>query len=659
MAIDIPNKVIGATVLTQTGIRLWPFQDGSDDPWWAGGIAPRDYQWVLELDIKPQTHSTYNTREPYVFDGYDISIGDWIANNNTGLALKIISIESKTKKTATIIAEDTLRYNTLRDANSAGNGSIGVGQALIFQINEEGMPLLDPITTTGISKEFFINVSSRFQGFNRQFDFMLTQENNTFEIGDVVAANTNNNTFVKSSSVYNTVIGTVSVLGPGPDDFYINPVQKVVENFDSLIGDISDTIYTDTNVDGKLTLDPTSNKGVYIKLRNSTQTTSQSIIPNATTSPGSTLELNSIPITINGSGTIGDAVFSIEAEYLNTNVHAEEYTLPTETKTSLPLYYGEPGLDTTVPATIIINTVPVTFDIDTVGLAQTGLNIAVEEDMAEALNRDIAIAGNTDLVADIPANNILRIRSMGSNGIYITNTSNDINGVPFSGTQSGSGVVTDTDPETDKVLLLTADDARAINLRDVYGTPLSDYGLFSTENGEKAAALYIEKGLRATTNYVVADIPSRDALTPITGDQAFVIDGGNSDSEWVLYIWDGGQWLIISTQDSAKTDANSLELTVNFDSVGTILQIGKVSGNSRITLSTVTVISAFNGTPTLTIGDPGDNSRLMDNNGHDLSVEETYTIHSEHLYENEATINAYFSSGGATTGQARLVLSYQ
>ena len=661
MTLDLTNKVIGVNVLTQTGLKLWPYQDGTGDPWWAGGISPRYYQWLLELKVYPQFHSTYNTREPFRYNGYDISIGDWIANNNTGLALKVISVEAKTRTTAIIIAEDTLRYNTLRDTNSSGDGSIGVGQSLIFNINEEGMPLLDPITTSGISKEFFINVSSRFQGFNKQFDFVLSQPGNTFIEGDVIAVDSNTNIFVKSSSVFKTVIGTISAQGPGINEFFINPVQKIIDNFDSLIGNVCDIIYTNDSAPGELTLVSTSNKGVYIKLRNETQSTSQGQALNATTTPGNKMEVNFEEVIIGGAGTIADAVFSIEAVSGTTGIHASDKILDAEAKTELSLFYGEPGLFTGTPATITINTVPITFDIDTVGLAQTGSNIAVEEDMAEAINRDLAIGGNTDLIADVPATNVLRITNVNAGGIFINNVSGDSNGVVFAGTNSGAGIPVNTAAGTDHVLYLIADDARSINLRDIQGIPLSDYGIFSTENGIKAAALYIEKGLRATTNYVVADIPSRDALSPIVGDQAFVIDAGNSQAEWVLYIWDGGQWLIISTEDSAKTDADSLDLTLTFNSISGIIQIGTVSDNSRITLITIEVITPFDGAPTLTIGDSVNNSRLMYNTNHDLSETGVYTIHSEHLYTtgNNVIINAYFAGGGASQGEAKIVLSYQ
>lgn len=660
MSISLPNKVISVAVKKQTGMAKWPYQMGADDPWWAGANEPRDYLWKLELVINIQKHSSHLTREPFEYSGYDVNVGDWIADNTTGTALKIISVEQKTKKTATVIVEDVSRYNTFRDPNGIGDGSIGIGQAIIFQVNDEGMPKIDPIVSSGVSTMFFINITSRFQGFNDQFDFQLTQEGNTFEVGDVISVDPDSESFVKSSASFRNVIGKVSLLGPGPNDFFITPVQKVIDDFDYLPGSIGDTLYTNDGDPGKITLLPDSKKEVYIKLRNHTPSTVTGSNPNSLTTPGNQLEVNGQVITITGSGSIADAETSFNLASGTTGVTATNQLSPTTVQTvTADLNYGEPGLYNTIPPQATVNGVLVTFDIDTDGLAITGFNIAIASDMAKAINRDMQAANNFNVVADTPTPKRLRIRELNGGSISITNVTPDINGIEFAGTASGAGLAITTPASTEYTLSLEANDAQSIELRNIKGTPLEDFGIFSAENGIKGAAIFVEKSLREAKLMVVPDIAERDLLTPKTGDQAYVTDGGNG--EWKQFLWDGTQWVILATQDSAKTDADTLSVNIDFNTFGGTIPIGTVSDNSRITLITIEVTQPFDIVPTLTIGDSLDNDRLMNDMQHDLSVPGTYTIQSDHVYNvgTDVQINAYFGAVGSSTGFAKIVLSYQ
>jgi hypothetical protein len=661
MAQNLPNRVIAVSVTKQTGIETWPYQLGTDDRWWSGGVSPRNYRWELELSVTVQRHSSHLSREPFEYSGLDLRVGDWIASATTGNALQVTSIESKTRTYVKIIAEDILRYNTFKDAAVSGNGAIGVGQAIIFELNDEGMPKLDPLGGIGVSTLFYPNVSSRFQTFNSQFDYKLTQSGHSFVVGDIVAADPSNNQFVKSSSTNKQIIGTVTHIGPTPDDFYISPIQTIVHDFDSLIGDVSDIIYVDDNSPGQLTLSDASNKIIYVKLKNNTKTEVFGTAYNSTSTTGDKFTVNGEEITV-GTGTIADTATLISAESPATGVSAFEKTVETEVQTVYSsLAYGQPGLYISNNPTSTINGDLVTFNIDTVGFVETGLNIAVEEDMATAINRDMAIAGNTDIVADTPAPNTLRLRNIVGGPITIANLTGDPNSNYFAGPTSGSGIPLSTSASTDKYLYLEATDARAIELRNVSGTPLEDYGIFSAENGEKAAALYVEEGLvpvRTAQMTVVADIAERDALNTLAGDQAFVQDKGNG--EWAQYLWDGTVWIILSTEDSATVDADTIFLTVTFSDTGT-LPIGTISNNSRVTLVTVDVITPFDGSPTLTVGDSGDPARLMDDSLHDLTVAGDYhTDHSDYVYDggSDVTINAYFDPGGSTAGEANIILSY-
>ena len=252
----------------------------------------------------------------------------------------------------------------------------------------------------------------------------------------------------------------------------------------------------------------------------------------------------------------------------------------------------------------------------------------------------------------------LFIENTAGGTIDIVNINPDTNGNPFAGSNSCSGLPLSTAASTQEFLKLARSDGGAIILQNSVGTPVDDFGLVSVENGKLPLALQLEEGIRKGDVYVVADIPARDSsISPLVGDQAMVLDSGNG--EWALFLWDGSQWVLISDEDAANTDANSLELTITPATASTAL-IGTLSNTSRVSLISVDVITPFDGSPVLNIGDVDNNSRLMSDNLLDLSIADTYTSQSDHLYNSgsDVDINAYFTAGGATVGEARIVISY-
>lgn len=183
----------------------------------------------------------------------------------------------------------------------------------------------------------------------------------------------------------------------------------------------------------------------------------------------------------------------------------------------------------------------------------------------------------------------------------------------------------------------------------------------------------VVSGIGASSKtFTVADIAARDALTAADGDQSFVRSGATT-GEWEMYIWDalaGPAWILIGTQDSASTDAKTIEAIVVPSTISPVL-LGNVSPDSRVTIVTIEVTIAFDGAPTLTVGDSGDNARLSrvisgdpptpdDEGMHDLSSVGTYSTTTDYVYTGSADtdINGYFSAGGATVGSARILVTY-
>ena len=229
----------------------------------------------------------------------------------------------------------------------------------------------------------------------------------------------------------------------------------------------------------------------------------------------------------------------------------------------------------------------------------------------------------------------------------------------FAGPNSASGLPLFTPPSTEVLVGLEAADARAINVFDVEGTAVSDFGLFSVENGVKAAGMFIEQGIRQAATYVVANIAARDALDTLFGDQCFVQDKGNG--EWGHYIRTlDDEWIKIADKDSSETDAQTVEIEITHETdVSEIIHT--VSGGSRVTFVTVTVTENFNGpNPVLTVGDDENDARLMTADQNDLTSLGAYSTTPSYIYSGEGDVNITFTfdASGSTAGKAVIAISY-
>ena len=134
-------------------------------------------------------------------------------------------------------------------------------------------------------------------------------------------------------------------------------------------------------------------------------------------------------------------------------------------------------------------------------------------------------------------------------------------------------------------------------------------------------------------------------------------------------MFDGAYWVIISNQDSAATDAKSLEYTFAYNAPAE-MTVGHISTGRRVTLITVEVTEAFDNSAALSIGYDINNSApvsmpsgLMRPEIIDLTVPGIYTCSSSILFgtdtpSGDVTVTATYDSGGATTGTAQIIVSY-
>jgi len=652
--IDTPAKVLEASVTASIGVGDWPYDDGLNDPFWAGGVSPKPNQWRLTISISEQSHSSYKTRKPYAYNGMDVQVGDYIADQQSGIALKIIRVDAKSDTLISCIVEDELRYNAMKSSAAAGNGIFSVPTiAIIFEVNDDGLPVIDPIPPSGISANFYANLMSRFQDFQKNMNFLLYKPNHGFNIDNLISADSETKSFVKSDDNHPYIIGTVSYTQLGPDYFMVNPIQKIVDNFPHLTGDVGDVIYADNAVPGGFSL--TGNHPVMIKLRNNTNSVVNGTTIDPSTTSGFSFNINGYPTTVQGTGSITD--FS-NAVNMNTSIHGviSESKLSDTISNSIAsnLSYGEPAAYIgTTPISATINGYVVTFSTNTNGLSQYGAGVIVEEDMVI----DINAANIPNIVASSLANELI-IKNISGGPITIINLNSDTNGKGFAGVDSISGVALLTSASSSYYVRLHAVDARAINLYDTNGTATHDFGLVSAENGIKAAALYIEQGIRQAATYVVASISARDTLNVAFGDQVYVQDHGNG--EWGFYIYTlNNTWVKIADQDSAQTDAQSIEVIITSTS-DPIETIHTISNNRRVTFVTVSVTEPFNAAATVSVGDDLNNSRLMTIDQNDLTISGDYSTTPSYVYEfgSDVPIKLYFNNNGSTVGSATIAITY-
>lgn len=175
-------------------------------------------------------------------------------------------------------------------------------------------------------------------------------------------------------------------------------------------------------------------------------------------------------------------------------------------------------------------------------------------------------------------------------------------------------------------------------------------------------------GLDATKTYVVANITARDALTNINaGDTAHVLDASAipqdaGSGEWANYLWNGTAWILTGTQDAARTDAGTFQETVATTPLPASVLIRRVGDGARVVSVTAEVVTPFDGDADMTVGDAGNNARLMLAEQVDLRTAGTYVSTPAYRFPTnaETEVYAYFTTGVTppTVGQVRITITY-
>lgn len=661
--LNYPNKVLSCSVSSQSGTAYWPHANGSTDPWYEGSPTKKYYRWEITFSVTEQSHGSHLTRESGKYNGLDIIVGDWIAGATSGQCLKIVSISSKTKTSVTAIVEDVLRYNTFK--STTGNGMFSNGSAVVFGLNENGLPLLDPLPGI-VSGDFYATVVSRFQYLNPQLNYILQQTSHGFSVGDVIAVTGSG--FVKANTdTMNKMIGTVIEDGPGPDFFILSPNNRIIDFDPKIPGNQGDYIYVQN--DGSLGTSDTG-KSAFLNIQNAIPTLLEGTQDGPEVPNNHVITLNGVDVTFTGTGganaNTSQIASAINSDTANHSVVAE--TVPTKniiTSDSSAVAYGLVG--GFVPFSAYIdsgsgNTL-VNFTTDTAGQAAYGLAVGIAEDMAS----DINSAGIANLTATFSSTNLLTLTELNGNTITISNGTSDQNGNPFVGTSNISGLTaTNVSPGTERLNLSRSDGGEILIFESTEFFRVNT-GIASGHTGQYPLAMNIEQGLRTAGTTVVADIAARDALTAEAGDQAYVLNKG--DGEWGLYVYSGTAWTMVSNADSATTDAKTLNTTFTMPvggfGVATTQLLGNISPGRRLLNVVVDVTTAFTGassTPNIQVGTLADPDAYVPASSNALDEATQFEYSPNYVYPATETqdlqVRARCTHNNATSGNVTVRITY-
>ena len=659
--LNTPNKILVVNTTTISGDSFWPHANGAGDIWYEGSASPRYYRWEVTFTVAATSHGSHLTRDDFSFNGLDIVVGDWIAGASDNKCLKIISISSKTADSVTCIVEDWLRYNTFKE--STGSGIFNTGSCIVFTLNENGIPMLDPLPSAA-SSTFFSEVVSRFNYLNPQINYVLDQNSHGFIKGDVIAVTENG--FAKANALTaDRMIGIVTESGPGPDQFMILPNNRIIDFDPNIPGTQGEYIYVDSN--GTLSnTDSGSGKVAFLTVQSAVPTVLIGTEGNPTLGNGNIIAFNGVDITFNGNGGSADATeiaTLMNVESSNTHIVADVMPLEsTIISNSAETIYGLIG--GYVPFSAYINTgsgnTLITFNSN--GSVYAG--VATPQDMKV----DIDAANIANLVVDV-TNTTMSFTEVNGNAILITNNSPGTDGYNFVGSSNVSGMPVSTPATNADKLRLTREDGGEILIYENSVWFQAGTGISSGHTGSVPLAMNIEQGVRTGGTTVVGTMAARNALAPAAGDQAYVTNKG--DGEWGLYLYTGGAWVEISNADSATVDAKTLTTTFTMPAggfgVSSTNNLGNISPGRKILNVTVSVDTEFTGFsgstgPNIEIGTMVDADIYCDSPSNDLTELGDYICTPDYVYPATNTqdqlIRARCNHYGASAGNVTVTLTY-
>ncbi len=252
-----PNKLLKISQTIISGLATWDEAEDGDI------FVGYPYKWEIKLDVELVTHSSPSSLTPYQYDGMDIKIGDWFTTIEGGMAVRIYEIVSQTPETVIVRAEDVERYNLMLDASFSGIGVGPDGPGYLFELNDDGMPILGPSAAYYMGITLQTDLQSRFAYRNYSKKYIsVHQAEHGFVEGDIILMDDDG--FYKkviadqaNKDKLSRIVGSVTSINiPGVEYFTFKPRGEIQTNItpelpaDILPGNFA---YIDPANPGKLT----------------------------------------------------------------------------------------------------------------------------------------------------------------------------------------------------------------------------------------------------------------------------------------------------------------------------------------------------------------------------------------------------------------------
>ena len=180
------------------------------------------YRYIMNItNILPTPMSINDptvSGEPGYYDALSLRVGDWISGSDqSARVLRIIDILSVSANTATIVVEDTERYNVFQNRTGYGDPTISDGGLLFFRV-EDNIPYLQCFDNSNINSPNIIpidnqvfnstywatDIMQRFEIIDREYGFLYEFINHSYSEGQLLKV-------AKASNVLpSTVTGSAS-----------------------------------------------------------------------------------------------------------------------------------------------------------------------------------------------------------------------------------------------------------------------------------------------------------------------------------------------------------------------------------------------------------------------------------------------------------------
>ena len=199
-----------------------------------GGVTDDITYTVTLSNILPQVYLNA-TKTSYVqYNGLNIQVGDWVSSGPYGRAYQVSAITSSSTTSVTCRISDINGYIL---ATFGNNFPIG-GKAYVFEINEEGFPILSsPLSVDAqdlITKSWQVDLMSHFMSRNLKTQYIsIQQTGHGFSIGDPIYVDSSGQFHKSSGDATNlsTTIGLVSQVNiPDSTWFSFRPLGNYYDN---------------------------------------------------------------------------------------------------------------------------------------------------------------------------------------------------------------------------------------------------------------------------------------------------------------------------------------------------------------------------------------------------------------------------------------------